>query len=165
MKDEHALAKFLNANRHIQGQTDKPSLISHDGWDHTTGEECAACDLVVEHLMLGPGDEGPGSAEAPMTHEQAMALLQALFQELEFGEDYGHHVNYSFVNALRVIHPDLPQNYKFAPYHTQRIQPGQGQNSRIDARNKIGAMIERWGKAIQDCVKEPKKENGHGGQE
>lgn len=168
MKDEHALAKLLSASRRSQESVDKPAVIFHDAWDHISGEECAVCDLVVEHLMLDgcdiPGgiDKESGSAEAPMTHEQAMALLQALFQELEFGEDYGHHVNYSFINALRVAHPDLPPNFKFVPYHTQRIPPGQGQDHRIDSRKKIGAIIERWGKAIQDCVKEPAMEETTG---
>lgn len=111
-------------------------------------------------LKIVPPRQEAGEAEAPMDHGQAMALVNALYQELEFGEEIAFPANFPFLNALKVAFPNLPHGgYTIWQGHMKKIPQHRSHEKRIEARKLLGKMIERWGKAIQDCVEGPEKES------
>jgi phage tail protein X len=90
-----------------------------------------------------------------MEHGRAMALVGAMMHADVIEGIGDRESNPVFMEAFRVAFPDYPGTDKTWPYQRQRFDSRPHVRSiyadHIEARKKLGAMIEEWGKAIQDC--------------
>lgn len=95
-----------------------------------------------------------------MTHEQAMALVDALIYVEELGIDSDGHPttrrpNELFLKAIRVADPALKLHYSdLAPYWQRLDQTAHTQEKARRSRIHLGAFLQEWGRALADCVLE-----------